>query len=157
MSFTLPVGNFIPTTVTYRPNSVADNVTGGGTIANSSNAFDGNSSSFGRWTASGGGPVSLSCFSIFTFVGATILNGKNLYVSQINSSNYITITFYMSIDGGTNYIYSFTIPIKGLKPTDPVFAIPNGTVLGSLRFKINLNNNPPLPGGSEDIYDIVIQ
>jgi len=157
MSFTLPVGNFIPTTVTYRPNSVADNVAGGGTIANSSNAFDGNSSSFGRWAVIGASAPADSCFSIFTFIGVTVLSSKNIYVSQIKSSNNVLVTFYMSIDSGSNYIYSYSIPAKGLKPTDPVFSIPNGTVIGNIRFKVFVIGNPPLGGGTEDIYDIVIQ
>ena len=159
MSFTIPVGNFIPP-VTNRPSSVVDTVNGG-VITSSNLAFDADPSTFGIWQPAAGFTNRSS--SVFTFSGSTVLNFKFLLIDQNHDvlSNsygiYQDAIFEMSVDSGATYPYSVTLdPITyptGRKNVS--ISVPFGTVQSTIRLKYTTTVGN---GATYDyIYNIYIQ
>lgn len=159
MSFTLPVGNFIqaPGTI-IRPTSVVD-TPGTGTITNSSNAYDTDNSTFGRWV-----PVDqnipATSYSVFAFSSGIATFNRRIYL--LSATPFFNIHFHdnpvisISLDNGANYTLS-CIGTDGATPGLTSLALPDGITISLI--KVKAYNQSPTTGtsGTSDIYSIYIQ
>ena len=161
MSFTLPVGNFQPpATGVVRPSSVVDTVSGG-TITNSSNAYDGDKSTYAYYktVTSGGAPE-----STFSFATVVTVTGKTIYYNFDCDSTSSTITAWVSTDNGSTFplVVQFIMnPSPFVTPPDSVnrtisINLPASTLLTAVKTRVLVTTSV---GGDSHIrlYDIYIQ
>jgi len=160
MSFTVPVGNYVPTTLLYRPTSVVD-TPDGGTITNSSNAYDVDRGSYAYYkTVTGGGAPE----STFSFAIVATVTGKTIYYNFDCDSTSSAITAWVSTDSGS----TFPLVVQFIMNPSPFVTVPDSvnrtisinlpasTLLTTVKTRVLVQTST---GGDAHIrlYDIYIQ
>lgn len=165
MSFIQPVGNFVPSTIAYRPSSSID-TPNGGVINGSASAYDGDQSSYGIWYPPPG--LLSKASSIFSFTGATILIDTKIYfdvfIAPPGSDTYTIAQdarMDVSIDNGATYPYSFVFSIGASDYTYPrqilSISLPGAITKSNIKIKFTSTVGRSALGTFSYIYDIYIQ